>query len=238
MGVNRKLDSTRTFIDLLPVLHRWLMSFGVCPCTFSRCVVCCGFAVQITASHLALASQSVGLLVTQIPVLRSVLSSRLPSKHHVLLHSLDRVSVDCQEHQREIFAKLVAIMDELVKTMRERLEQMPWAKPADAAADKTTPQSADAASVDDCVKTLMKQTCSLHRALSDLLLSDQRDLIFRAISQKFLAHIGDFAARVDQSNPDVKLRMAYNINHINTRLRTCTGVNEDDINQMAKFVMV
>lgn len=179
-----------------------------------------------------------GLLVTQIPVLRGVLSSRLPSKHHVLLQSLTRVSQDCEEHQREIFAKLVAIMDELVRAMRDRMEQLPWAKPTEAGAQTAALSTADASTVDECVKTLMKQTCSLHRALSDLLLVEQRDLIFRDISHKFLLHIGEFAGRMGQSNPTVKLKMAYNINHIITRLKTCTGINEDDVQQLAKFVLV
>lgn len=239
MGVNRELDSFNLHSAVL-LLFAFRRAFSV-RCVRVRsltlcCVIC--VCVQITASHLALASQSVGLLVTQIPVLRGVLSSRLPSKHHVLLHSLDRVSQDCQEHQREIFAKLVGIMDELVKAMRDRMEQLPWAKPAEAGAQAVAMATADASTVDECVKTLMKQTCSLHRALSDLLLSEQRDLIFRDISHKFLLHIGEFAARMDQSNATVKLKMAYNLNHIITRLKTCTGVNEEDVQQLAKFVMV
>jgi vacuolar protein sorting-associated protein 54 len=172
---------------------------------------------QITATHLALASQSVGLLVTQVPVLRGVLASRLPSKHHVLLTSLDRVSRDCQEHQKEIFSKLVAIMAELVRGMVDKLDTLPWTK-SDAAPGQTSASAMDEGDkVDECVKTLMKQTCSLHRALSDLLLVEQRDAIFQDISRLFLTSLVDFLNQLDTKKPYVKLKVSYNVNHIITR---------------------
>jgi len=189
--------------------------------------VCLTYVFQITASHLALASQSVGLLVTQIPVLRSVLAGRLPAKHHVLLHALDRVARDCQEHQREIFAKLVAIMDQLVRDMRDKAMALPWAHSAAATAGAAGAPAAplappslsaeEVSKVDDCVRTLMKQTCSLHRALSDLLLVEQRDLIFRSISHAFLSHLTDMAHALDTNQHVVKLKLSANINHIVTR---------------------
>jgi hypothetical protein len=142
----------------------------------------------------------------------------------VLLVSLDRVAQDCQEHQREIFAKLVAIMDELVRAMRERMETLPWAHTEGAASNGATTTAAavaalspDESKVDECVKTVMKQTCSLHRALSDLLLPEQRDLIFRDISHRFLAQITMFVQKRDTSKQSVKSKLAYNINHIITR---------------------
>jgi hypothetical protein len=63
----------------------------------------------------------------------------------------------------------------------------------------------------------MKQTCSLHRALSDLLLVEQRDLIFRSISHAFLSHLTDMAHALDTNQHVVKLKLSANINHIVTR---------------------
>jgi hypothetical protein len=245
------------------------------------------FFVQITASHLALASQAVGLLVTQLPVLRAALASRLPSKHHVLLHSLDRVGKDCQEHQREIFAKLVAIMEELVKHARHTLEQLPWAQqqlqqlqaesspsplpptamppgPSVSPAPTSSPAAVSASAalvplsaeelsrVDDCVRVLMKQTCSLHRALSDLLLPEQRDLVFEDISRLFVRHVSELHAKLTRASSTnaaahtnvnssaiaatVKAKLATNIGHIATRLATCTGVDTAAVQQLQAFV--
>jgi hypothetical protein len=225
-------------------------------------VVVAFLSSQITASHLALASQSVGLVVSQLPVLRAALASRLPAKHHVLLHSLDRVGKDCAEHQREIFAKLVAIMDELIRQAREKIEAQPWAatKMPPAAALSAVPladtnavaaggiasaasmaaaaaaaslSAEDASRVDDPIKVLMKQTCSLHRALSDLLLPEQRDGVFRAISHLFQGHVAELAQRVDQSRPLVAAKLAAQVAHIATRLATCTGVDEASVQQIA-----
>jgi hypothetical protein len=243
------------------------------------------FFCQITASHLALASQAVGLLVTQLPVLRAALASRLPSKHHVLLHSLDRVGKDCQEHQREIFAKLVAIMEELVKHARHTLEQLPWAQqqlqlqaesspspppptamppgssvsPAPTSSPATVSASAalvplsaeELSRVDDCVRVLMKQTCSLHRALSDLLLPEQRDLVFEDISRLFVRHVSELHAKLTRTSTNaaghtnangnaiaatVRAKLATNIGHIATRLATCTGVDTVAVQQLQAFV--
>lgn len=177
--------------------------------------------LQITATHLALSSQSVGLLVTQIPVLRQVLSQRLPSKHHILLHSLDRVSKDCQEHQKEIFMKLITIMADLIRGMVEKLRQQTWTKldgGTNESRTTTTTTIDEADKVDECVKILMKQTCSLHRALSDLLLVDQRDGIFREISQRFLSTITEFVQTLQINKPIVKMKITYNVTHIVTRL--------------------
>jgi hypothetical protein len=212
---------------------------------------------------LALASQSVGLLVSQLPVIRSVLSSRLPPKHHVLLHSLDRVSKDCQEHQREIFAKLVAIMDELIKYMRERIESMPWATDTNAlnteqqqhqltaqpvsgvpvaipVAVPAVPllSAEESCRVDEPVRMLMKQTCSLHRALTDLLQAEQRDGVFRDISHLFVRHVRELSAHIDRSRPLVATKLATNIGHMASRLATCTGVDENSIQQLTTMAQI
>jgi hypothetical protein len=183
----------------------------------------------------------------------TLLGTRLPPKHHPLLLGLDRVSRDCNEHQREIFAKLVAIMAELVKGMVERLETAPWLHapaptlPTPSSASNIAlpvghlpspppialPPAADDTSVErleECVRMLMKQTCSLHRALSDLLLPEQRDLVFGQISHLFLANLKECAMRIETKRINAlvaRKKLAINIHHIVTRYacdnhaRTC-----------------
>jgi hypothetical protein len=50
---------------------------------------------------------------------------------------------------------------------------------------------------DGCIKLLMKQTCSLYRALSDLLLTEHRDFIFKEISTIFVQNLEKIVAKVD-----------------------------------------
>jgi vacuolar protein sorting-associated protein 54 len=195
----------------------------------------CFLFCEITATHLALASQSVGLLITQIPVLRSILSTRLPVKHHVLLSALERVKSDCEEHQREIWGKLSGIMGELIRGMVEKLEQLPWTKLESIGVQTTPTIPEESDRVDEPVKTLMKQTCSLHRALSDLLLVEQRDAIFTDISSLFLTTLREFLSEVDTKNSYVKLKVSYTVNHIAARLKTCTGVDEANIAKLVQL---
>lgn len=47
---------------------------------------------SISAKHLALCSQSLGLVRSLVPFLKAALASRLPQKHHLLLAQMDTVS--------------------------------------------------------------------------------------------------------------------------------------------------
>jgi len=65
---------------------------------------------NITAKHLALASQSLSVIVALIPYIREFLRRHLSAKQTVMLIEFDKLKRDYQEHQNEIHAKLVAIM--------------------------------------------------------------------------------------------------------------------------------
>lgn len=47
---------------------------------------------SISAKHLALCSQSVGLVRSLIPHVKAALATRLPQKHHLLLAQMDTVA--------------------------------------------------------------------------------------------------------------------------------------------------
>lgn len=47
---------------------------------------------SISAKHLALCSQSLGLVRALIPYLKAALATRLPQKHHLLLAQMDTVA--------------------------------------------------------------------------------------------------------------------------------------------------
>lgn len=65
---------------------------------------------NITAKHLALASQSLSIMINLIPYVRECLRRHLRAKQAVILVDFDKIKRDYQEHQNEIHAKLVAIM--------------------------------------------------------------------------------------------------------------------------------
>jgi vacuolar protein sorting-associated protein 54 len=65
---------------------------------------------NITAKHLALASQSLSIMISLVPYIRETLRRHLNPKQAVMLIEFDKLKRDYQEHQYEIHAKLVAIM--------------------------------------------------------------------------------------------------------------------------------
>ncbi|KAK0451106.1 Vps54-like protein-domain-containing protein [Armillaria borealis] len=67
---------------------------------------------NITAKHLALASQSLSIMIALIPYVRETFRRHLSSKQAVMLVEFDKLKRDYQEHQNEIHAKLIAIMGE------------------------------------------------------------------------------------------------------------------------------
>ena len=65
---------------------------------------------NISAKHLAITSQSVGLLLALLPHIRTALLVQLPPKQHMLLTELDRVSHGLIDHHNQLLAKLVSIV--------------------------------------------------------------------------------------------------------------------------------
>ncbi|KAL6301781.1 Vps54-like protein-domain-containing protein [Sparassis latifolia] len=65
---------------------------------------------NITARHLALASQSLSIMISLIPYVRETFRRHLSQKQAVMLVEFDKLKRDFQEHQNEIHAKLIAIM--------------------------------------------------------------------------------------------------------------------------------
>ncbi|PCH37766.1 Vps54-domain-containing protein [Wolfiporia cocos MD-104 SS10] len=65
---------------------------------------------NITARHLALASQSLSIIISLIPYVRETFRRHLSQKQAVMLVEFDKLKRDYQEHQNEIHAKLIAIM--------------------------------------------------------------------------------------------------------------------------------
>jgi vacuolar protein sorting-associated protein 54 len=65
---------------------------------------------NITARHISLAIQTLGVIVAIIPHLRIAISNRLPSNQQILLDGFDRLLRDYKEHQNELYFKLVNIM--------------------------------------------------------------------------------------------------------------------------------
>jgi hypothetical protein len=102
-------------------------------------------------------------------------------------------------------------------------------------ADPTAPVSAELyakcreepVAADASVKTLMRQTSSLHRALSDLFTHAQRDAIFARIAQIFAALFCKYFSRLDATQAYVQRKLTANTQHVLQWLRSLQGTDDD-----------
>lgn len=81
---------------------------------------------SISAKHLAITGQSLGLLSALLPHIRAALLAQIPPKHQLLLTELDRVSHDLIDHHGQIVAKFVAIVGDFVDASATRLRGVDW----------------------------------------------------------------------------------------------------------------
>lgn len=85
----------------------------------------------------------------------------LPPKHTVLLNEFDRTIADYDEHRREIYAKLVSIMQERLLYHIQAMNDIDW----DAAEHDNT----DDQHVNMYMEVLVKETLTLHKVLNKYL---------------------------------------------------------------------
>eukprot|EP00752_Nemacystus_decipiens_P001861 g1793.t1 len=151
---------------------------------------------SISAKHLALCSQSLGLVRAVIPLLKAALATRLPQKHHLLLAQMDAVAQDYRDHRDKIFSKFVSMIEELIEARSGSLKLTDWDTPggragggaaaaASAAESSGGGSGADgggaAAGGDPCQFTadVRKAVTAMHNILQQQLPPEQLQAVFR-----------------------------------------------------------
>lgn len=203
----------------------------------------------ITAKHLAVTSQCLGALLATLPLVRRALAHWLPGKQAHLLSTLDVVARDLEEHRREIFAKLVGMLSDLIDKAAARL----GAAISTAARSNLDALHESVFDVDVGVARLLESTRLLHRALSGILAPVERDHIFRAISAAFVARFGAQLAAVGKEEKEhshpvasagagsgsatlIRRKMSsVNCRFIVTELRKLDGVDADACKELERF---
>lgn len=123
---------------------------------------------NITAKHLALASQSLSVFATLIPYVKDWIRSKMTDKQMVMLTEFDRILRDFQEHQNEIHSKLVSIMTERL-ALHIRSMSNPAVVDYDALNKPTQQLANGGASVNAFMDGLVKDATTLHKVLSRFL---------------------------------------------------------------------
>ncbi|KAJ7444837.1 Vps54-like protein-domain-containing protein [Mycena latifolia] len=129
---------------------------------------------NITAKHLALASQSLSIMIALIPYVRETFRRHLSQKQAVMLVEFDKLKRDYQEHQNEIHAKLIAIMGDRLSTHIRTFQAVDWSAPREG--------------VNAYMSVLVRETVTLHKVLSRHLsvavVEDVMAQVFAAINHR------------------------------------------------------
>ncbi|KAJ7709600.1 Vps54-like protein-domain-containing protein [Mycena rosella] len=129
---------------------------------------------NITAKHLALASQSLSIIITLIPYVRETFRRHLSQKQAVMLVEFDKLKRDYQEHQNEIHAKLIAIMGDRLTAHIRTFQAIDWTVPREG--------------VNAYMSVLVRETVTLHKVLSRHLsvtvVEDVMAQVFAAINHR------------------------------------------------------
>lgn len=134
---------------------------------------------NITTKHLALASQALAFLATLIPHIREFVRRHAgagPSAAS-LMGEFDKVRRLLQEHQDNIFQKLVDIMSSRVIAHCKTMKAVDWSAPVDG------PHS--------YVETLSKETSTLHRVLTKHLPEQSIQLIMVPVFSSYKEQLGN-----------------------------------------------
>ena len=167
---------------------------------------------SISAKHLAITSQSLGLFIALLPHIRAALLAQLnPSKQSVLSTEIDRISQDLFDHHSQIMSKFVNIVSDMVEQSAVvKLKGLDWDRfqvkeSAAAAGPSPAPQTQQTLSSSgpqangqpqcEYFEDIQKNVVTLHKVLISLLPNEQiQDIftrIFSLLNRKLVAHFDE-----------------------------------------------
>ncbi|KAI5124293.1 hypothetical protein M0805_008901 [Coniferiporia weirii] len=148
---------------------------------------------NITAKHLALASQSLSIVIALVPYVRECFRRHLNPKQAVMLVEFDKLKRDYQEHQQEIHSKLIAIMGDRLSAHCKTLQNVDWSLTRDG--------------VNEYMTVLVKETVTLHKVLSRYLQEGVLEYIMTQVFAAINHRLSEEYGKIELPNQDAKDRM-------------------------------
>lgn len=168
---------------------------------------------SITAKHLALASQCLGLILVLLPHVRAALAAHLQTKQQAFLIELDRLRQEYAEHQERVLTKFVAIMGELIahSAANTGLRETDW----------------DALGSAACrfVEEVIKGTTTMHRVLYQILPPTQIQDIFNRVFDLLGHRLKEYLDHARPRTNAGRERLVDEVSHLVTSLSMLRGVN-------------
>ncbi|KAG6335208.1 hypothetical protein ID866_3879 [Astraeus odoratus] len=168
---------------------------------------------NITAKHLALASQSLSIIVVLIPYIRETFRRHLNPNQAVMLVEFDKLKRDFQEHQNEIHSKLIAIMGDRITAHIKSLQAVDW----------EAPKQGDGAN--DYMELLVKETVTLHKVLSRYLSAPTVEYVMSQVFAIINHRLSEEYTRIDLQSQEAKDRMLVDARFLHQKLSVLKNVN-------------
>jgi len=129
---------------------------------------------SISAKHLALSSQSLGMFLTLMPHIKAVLAAYVPEAQRSLLKEMDSATADYEEHQQQLFSKFVSILEE---RRREHVRKL--AEALAPSEERRRPETSA------CIKAVVDDIVKMHKTLQPLLTRHQLHAVFTQVLASF-----------------------------------------------------
>ncbi|KAF8512270.1 Vps54-like protein-domain-containing protein [Gautieria morchelliformis] len=160
---------------------------------------------NITAKHLALASQSLSIAIALIPYVRETFRRHLNATQAVMLVEFDKLRRDYQEHQNEIHAKLVVIMGDRLTVHCRSLQEIKWDVPP-----TKTPNG--------YMELLVKETVTLHKVLSKYLATPAVELVMTQVLAAINHRLSEEYGKVELGSQEAKDRLLRDARYLHEKM--------------------
>lgn len=190
--INLELVAT----DVMTRIIEFLRSFNsrICQLVLGAGAMRSAGLKNITAKHLALASQSLSVIIALIPYVREFIRRHLNPRQAVMLVEFDKLKRDYQDHQEEIHAKLVAIMSDRLAVHCGELREIDW----EVAPPREGPHS--------YALMLVKETATLHKVLSKYLSNNTVESVMSQVIAAYVHRLSEEYNKVELKSEDAKKR--------------------------------
>ncbi|TGJ79368.1 hypothetical protein E0Z10_g9385 [Xylaria hypoxylon] len=175
---------------------------------------------NITTRHLALASQALAFISTLIPHVREFVRRHAGSGPNVnnssvasLMGEFDKVRRLFQEHQNNIYDKLVEIMSGRAALHAKAMKGITWEQETEL-------------KVNGYMETLAKETATLHRVLTKHLPEGTVRFIISPVFDNYKSQIGNAFEALEAKNETVISRMKLDIDHLIAQLGQIDGFGD------------
>ncbi|KAI9224913.1 hypothetical protein BC828DRAFT_241260 [Blastocladiella britannica] len=175
---------------------------------------------SISAKHLAITSQTLATVLALIPSIKATMAANFTDRQTAFLGDYDKVTKDYTDHQAEVYAKLVAIMEERVVSHARALGVADWdAMPVpDPGAESTSLPPPSPA-----MEALVKETTTLHKVLARYLPPETLKAIMTRVFERYNTHLESDLGRIMVASVNGKTALLIDVQYFIRKLNALEG---------------